>query len=86
MSNDIANGGDTSITSPVQVYGYSTSKAQYEKVTAAYRLDSVIQIAAGGDHSVALTSGGAVYTWGYNSPTAPSAPRTCTPSAMITAL
>ena len=60
------NTGGANVTVPTQVYGFSTSSAQLENDHTPYKLDGVVAIAAGDRHAVALTAGGAVYTWGDN--------------------
>ena len=54
VSNSETNGGSAVVVKPVRVYGFSTTKQQTDPVTGyevePYRLSSVIQIAAGGDH------------------------------------
>ncbi|MCM1295859.1 MAG: hypothetical protein NC311_09985, partial [Muribaculaceae bacterium] len=54
------------VTVPKQVMGFSTSSQQLENLHTPYKLDGVVKIAAGDRHAVALTAGGAVYTWGDN--------------------
>ncbi|MCM1439913.1 MAG: hypothetical protein NC131_12030, partial [Roseburia sp.] len=60
------NTGGSNVLVPTQVYGFSTSSAQLENTHTPYKLDGVVKIAAGDRHAVALTAGGAVYTWGDN--------------------
>jgi alpha-tubulin suppressor-like RCC1 family protein len=61
-----ASTGTDNVTTPAPVFGFGTSSAQFENTVNPYKLDEVVDIAAGGRHSVALTASGAVYTWGDN--------------------
>ena len=64
--HQIGVAGTNDVLTPVQVLGFSSSSEQLSGPNTPYKLDNVLAIAAGGRHAVALTYGGAVYTWGDN--------------------
>ena len=60
------NSSGEDVLAPTQVGGFASSSEQLSGPNTPYKLDNVLAIAAGGRHAVALTYGGAVYTWGDN--------------------